>query len=125
MSRYRFGTAVVAVAAASVAALSGVGAASAATTTTTATPATVASGHCPPENVEVDFSNGTWWCFESHANHRYHVNRCDVTELDTGANWVAIWAGPNQANLGYYSRSPYQRFSLGSTFCIGDFHINP
>ncbi|MEU4251935.1 hypothetical protein AB0F15_31405 [Amycolatopsis sp. NPDC026612] len=125
MSRYRFGTALVAVAAASVAALSGAGAASAATTTTTATTASPASGRCESESAEVDFAGGGYWCYGSHAKHRYPINRCDVTEVDTGANWVAIWAGPSPAYLGYYSRAPYASFSLGGTFCVGDIYINP
>jgi hypothetical protein len=118
MSRYRFGTALVAVAAASVAALSGAGAASAATT------ASPASGRCESQSAEIDFASG-YWCYGSHDKHRYPVNRCDVTEIDTGANWVAIWAGPSPAYLGYYSRAPYASFSLGGTFCVGDIYINP
>jgi hypothetical protein len=63
------------------------------------------------------------WCYQSHVNNRYHINRCDVTEIDSGANWGATWAGPNMQYLGYYSMSPYRSFTLASTFCVGDIHI--
>lgn len=86
-----------------------------------------ASGSCSGEGyTEVDYADGGSLCDLSHSSHRIPINRCDVVEIDAGANWVATWIGASKSSLRYHAFSPWTVWVQGrENFCVGDIAINP
>lgn len=80
---------------------------------------------CPSQDMEVDFTHGGYFCDLSHSNHRDTLDNCDVTEVYSGSNWVAVWAGPDLGHLTYYSMPPNNGLGGNGWFCVGDIAVNP